>query len=85
MANTNSAPKRQQPVFMSNNQAAYLVVQNAVEQPFQSLLVIVHARTKVGHHIEGPALPGAVKLKNLLLPLQVRLLRKNPFFLILPF
>jgi len=41
---------------------------------FQALLVIVHARAKVGYHLESPALSRAVKLQNLLLALQISLL-----------
>ena len=34
-------------------------------------LRLLHTGTKISHHLEHPALPGAIKFKNLLLPLQI--------------
>jgi len=49
-------------------------VEDFAEQIPESLLLVVHARSKVRHDLKGPALTCAVDFQDLLLPLQIVLL-----------
>ncbi len=61
----------QQTVFAGDDPPADAAFDDLVQQSLQAFLVVVHARTKIGNHLERPALFGAIPLQHLLLPLQI--------------
>ena len=59
---------------MGMRQPPYLAVDDDLQQPFEALLVVIHAGTEIGDDLERPALASAVQFQHLFLPLQIILL-----------
>jgi len=54
---------------VGDDQPPNLSAYDGIKQALQALLMVVHARAKVGNDLEGPALPGAVQFQPLFLSL----------------
>jgi len=69
----------QQSVFVRQHQSLHLAVENQIEQPRESLLIVVHAASEVLYYLVGVALAGAVGFKHGYLPHKILFLvvRRN--------